>query len=119
MLDDLWEGPHDLPTQAPRALSAAYARAVRTTLNDTRAQMLRMGMDLPRPRWLGQPRFRRCAIYWALLAAAGWLLLVRAAALVRLRRAQPRMVARSRLHARQAQGRRGACSWWTERRRGL
>lgn len=111
MLDDLWEGPHDSPTKAPRAVSAAYTRAVRGTLNDTRVEMLRMGMGLPRPRWLGQPRFRRCAIYWALLAAATVILLVRAAALAGLRRAQQRTAASVRLHAGHGQGRRECCSW--------
>mmetsp|Transcript_26480 Transcript_26480/g.74173 ORF Transcript_26480/g.74173 Transcript_26480/m.74173 type:complete len:451 (-) Transcript_26480:134-1486(-) len=74
-LDDYKEGPHDSPTLGPLHAFPEYTFTVHATLNDTRRALASLGMKLPPPQWLRQPKFRRCVIYWALLTWASVVLL--------------------------------------------
>uniref|UniRef100_A0A7S2NR00 Uncharacterized protein n=1 Tax=Haptolina brevifila TaxID=156173 RepID=A0A7S2NR00_9EUKA len=71
MLHDHWAGPHDEARLWPTVqeeLIEEYAAALRRTFADAREALHAAGATLPdKPHWLGQVRYRRCAIYFAVL----------------------------------------------------
>lgn len=68
MLQHHWAGPHDEEPLSPTIAAAAHDRALRRTFDDARDSLRLVGSEAPaKPHWSGQVRYRRCAIYFAVL----------------------------------------------------
>ena len=73
MLRDHWAGPHDEARVWPTTSAAAaeaHARKLLRTFADAQRALQEAGAAGPElPHWIGQVRYRRCAIYFGVLAA--------------------------------------------------
>ena len=69
LLRDHGAGPHDEQSLAPTIDATAHDAALQRTFADAKDALEEVGAGvLAPPHWLGQVRFRRCAIYFALMA---------------------------------------------------
>ena len=96
MLEDHWAGPPLEPRVRPRVRNGVHAPALDAAFGAAHAAMAALGATQERPHWLGQVRYRRCAIYFGLLVLGSAYALMSAVALLpRLLRpgARPQMAA--------------------------
>lgn len=82
LLEDHWAGPHLEPRLRPRVAADVYAPALDAAFGAARAAMAAVGATQVRPHWIGQVRYRRCAIYFGLLALGSAYAVVSALALL-------------------------------------
>ena len=82
LLEDHWAGPHLEPRLLPSIRAGVHAPALDAAFGAARDAMTALGAEQHRPHWLGQVRYRRCAIYFALLGLAAVYTAVSAAALL-------------------------------------
>ena len=70
MLADHAAGPHDEEPVDPTIAPAEHAAALARTFGDARSALDALSAPpLVRPHWLGQVRYRRCAIYFGVFIA--------------------------------------------------
>ena len=70
LLHDHWEGPHDEEALWPTIDGESHAGTLRRTLADARDALAHIGAPSPHPpHWWGQVRYRRCFIYFGVLAS--------------------------------------------------
>ena len=82
LLEDHWAGPHLEPRLYPSISAAVHAPAIDAAFGAAREAMAVLGAEQTLPHWLGQVRYRRCAIYFALLALGSAYACVSAAQLL-------------------------------------
>ena len=90
MLRDHAAGPHDEQPLWPTIPPGEHAPVLARTFHDARLALSEVDSPLAKPHWWGQVRYRRCAIYFAVLTAGcayALLSAVRAARPVRPREA--------------------------------
>ena len=85
LLEDHWAGPHLEPRLRPSISAEVHAPALDAAFSAAHAAMAKLGAEQSQPHWLGQVRYRRCTIYFALLAVSVAYVAVSAVALVLLR----------------------------------
>ena len=82
LLEDHWAGPHLEPRLYPSVGAAVHAPAIDAAFGAAREAMALLGAEQTMPHWFGQVRYRRCAIYFAILALGSAYACVSAAQLI-------------------------------------
>ena len=87
LLEEHWAGPHLEEYVRPSMPRALHAAALDRTFGDASSALRQLGVELQRPHWWGQVRYRRCLIYFGVLAAGLGLLVASLAQALRMGRA--------------------------------
>ena len=74
-LEEHWAGPHSEEKWYPLTPRATHALALDRTFGDARDALRVLNADIQKPHWWGQVRYRRCLIYFCVLALGCALLM--------------------------------------------